>query len=53
MNRFIILLLFFLVSCSSNIKRNDFNVSDDMSFDEFRIKLEEYAINNPYPNINN
>ena len=51
MNRFIIFLLFFLASCSSSIERNDFNISDDMSFDEFRIKLEEYAINNPYPNI--
>ena len=49
----ILLILFILTSCSSNIKRNDYNVSDELSFQEFKIKLEEYAINNPYPNIDN
>ena len=30
---------------------NDINFSDQMSFEEFRIQLEEYAKNNPYPKI--
>ena len=51
MKIFILLILFFLTSCSSNLTRNDFNISDVMSFQEFKIKLEEYATINPYPNI--
>ena len=53
MKSFCLLILFFLTSCSSNTTRNDFNVTDDMSFQEFKIKLNEYATNNPYPNIDN
>ena len=52
MRSFIILILFFLTSCSSNMSRNDFNITNEMSFQEFKIKLNEYAENNPYPNIN-
>ena len=52
MKSFIILILFFLTSCSSDISGNDFNITDEMSFQEFKIKLNEYAENNPYPNIN-
>ena len=51
MNKFLILTLFFLISCSPNISRNNFDFSDDMTFDEFKLKLDEYAKNNPYPNI--
>ena len=29
----------------------DIKFSDNMSFEEFKVKLEEYAINSPYPNI--
>ena len=53
------LIIFFLtVSCSMNndkLKNNisDINFSDDMSFGEFKNKLEEYAENSPYPNIDN
>ena len=52
MKSFIIIILFFLTSCSSNMSRNDFNITNEMSFQEFKIKLNEYAENNPYPNIN-
>ena len=51
MNRYIILIVFLLTSCSHNLKKNDFNYSDDMNFYEFKIELLEYAENNPYPNI--
>tara|TARA_B000000475_G_scaffold169096_1_gene136024 strand:+ start:397 stop:558 length:162 start_codon:yes stop_codon:yes gene_type:complete len=51
MIKLLLLCLIFLVSCTTNNTRNNFNFSDQMSFEEFRIKLDEYAINNPYPNI--
>jgi hypothetical protein len=51
MSRFILIIVFFLTSCSSNIAKNDFNFSDEMSFDEFKLELDAYAKNNPYPNI--
>ena len=43
--------MFFLVSCNAKTVRNDLIFPDDMSFEEFKIKLEDYAINNPYPKI--
>ena len=54
-----LLIIFFLtVSCSMNndkLEKNfsDINFSDDMTFEEFQNKLEEYAENSPYPNIDN
>ena len=56
--RYIIILLLLLNSCV--IKKNkvsnkqlDFNFNEEMTFEEFKIKLEEYSNNSPYPNINN
>ena len=52
-----LLIVFFLITgCITNdndFRKNasDIQFSDDMSFEEFKIKLEVYAINNPYPNI--
>ena len=51
MSKFLLITIFFLASCSSNNIRNDINFSDKMSFEEFRIQLEEYAKDNPYPKI--
>ena len=51
MKYFLLTIILFLTACSKDMNRNDFNFSDDMSFDEFKIKLEEYSKNNPYPNI--
>tara|TARA_Y100000741_G_scaffold305762_1_gene248087 strand:- start:283 stop:444 length:162 start_codon:yes stop_codon:yes gene_type:complete len=51
MNKYLIAIIFFLISCTSNSSRNEFNFSDEMSFDEFRLMLDEYAKNNPYPNV--
>ena len=52
--RFLFLILI-LNSCSGNSEKvnlqNDFQFNDDLSFEEFKTKLDEYAINNPYPNI--
>ena len=52
--RFLFLILI-LNSCSGNSEKvnlqNDFQFNDDLSFEEFKTKLNEYAIKNPYPNI--
>jgi len=53
MNKLLLIIIFFLTSCSSNARINNLDFSDKMSFDEFKIKLEEYSKNNPYPNIDN
>ena len=55
MRKFI--LIFFLLSgCINNQNANinvvsDLNFSDDLTLEEFKLKLEEYANNSPYPNI--
>ena len=52
--RFLFLILI-LNSCSGNSEKvnlqNDFQFNDDLSFEEFKTKLDEYAIKKPYPNI--
>jgi len=54
-----LLIIFFLTaSCSMNNDKlennfSDINFSDDMTFEEFQNKLQEYAENSPYPNIDN
>ena len=51
MNKLLIVITFFLMSCSSEIIKTDFDISDEMNLNEFKNKLKEYAIKNPYPNI--
>ena len=57
MNRYLLILLF-LMSCSSNsdlTQKNFQNLdfSNDLNFEEFKEKLEEYTKNQSYPNIDN
>ena len=55
MKKIFILIFCFLISCSpnkvQNQYKNDYNFSNLLSLEEFKIRLKEYAINNPYPNI--
>ena len=51
MSKFLIFTMFLLISCSPIVSKNDFDFSDDMTFNEFKLKLDKYAENNPYPNI--
>jgi len=49
-------ILFFIVSCVSpnpnlNSKNTKFDFNDDLSFEDFKILLIEYAKTSPYPNI--
>ena len=53
MNKLLSLLMILLFSCSTSDSRNDFEFSDNMSFEDFKLKLEEYSRDNPYPNIDN
>ncbi len=55
MKRFFIIIIL-ITGCSKNnneLKNNflDVKFTEDMSFEEFRIKLENYGNNSPYPNI--
>tara|TARA_B100001939_G_scaffold315577_1_gene300895 strand:+ start:116 stop:289 length:174 start_codon:yes stop_codon:yes gene_type:complete len=55
MIKFFFLIMILLSSCSLKIneKNNkiDFESFENMSFDEFKLKLNNYAKNNPFPNI--
>ena len=55
MKRFFFLILLFLQSCASNDEKKSFDLdfSDNMTFQEFQIKLDEYAKNSQYPDLNN
>ena len=52
-----LLIIFIIITgCSTNndkLSKNNLDIkfSDNMSFEEFQVKLEEYAKNSPYPNI--
>ncbi len=54
-----ILILFFLmngctyVNDNKKMNKSIFNFSNNLTIEEFKLKLEEYAINSPYPNIDN
>ncbi len=55
MKKFFLILLL-LNSCSINeteLKKDlqNINFSDDLSLDEFKVKLKEYANINPYPSV--
>ena len=50
---FIIIILLYSCSPKSAINQNNINFTKEMSFNEFKIMLEEYAKINSYPNINN
>ena len=56
----IILIILLLTSCTNyqtnkenNINNLSINFSDNLSIEEFKIRLEEYSYNNAYPNIDN
>tara|TARA_B100000035_G_C20734966_1_gene437164 strand:+ start:271 stop:432 length:162 start_codon:yes stop_codon:yes gene_type:complete len=53
MKKFLIMIILFITSCSSEISKTNFDFSEDMTLNEFKKKLKKYASENPYPNIDN
>ena len=49
--KFLFIVMLFLASCSKNQTQNNYNFSDDMTFNEFKLELEKYANSSPYPSI--
>ena len=54
----IILIFFLITGCSVNQTKKIDNISqikfsDDLTIEEFKIKLEDYSKNSSYPNIDN
>jgi hypothetical protein len=52
MKKILVIILFFFVSCASSPKKNELTFSDEMTFEQFKLKLNEYVKNNPYPDVN-
>ncbi len=52
MRKILVISIFFLISCSSSSTKKQLTFFDDMTFDEFKLKLNEYVKNNPYPDVN-
>ena len=47
-----VIFLIFLTACSSkNINNNVLNFNNDLTYDEFKVLLEEYSKNKGYPDI--
>ena len=46
----ILIILFFFTSCTSIETVDNYDFSDNLSF-ENKVKLQNYAENSPYPNI--
>jgi hypothetical protein len=55
MKKFLFLIIIITTSCVPNSIDNNFskdsNFNDQMTFDEFKLELDEYAVNKPFPNI--
>ena len=52
MKKILVIILFFFVSCASSPSKNKLIFSDEMTFEQFKLKLNEYVKNNPYPDVN-
>ena len=52
MKKILVIIIFFLASCASSSTKNELNFSDEMTFEQFKLKLNEYVKNNPYPDVN-
>ena len=55
MKKYFLIIIIFFQACSPNTFNQNYNNEldffNEMSFEEYKLKLQEYAINNPYPNI--
>ena len=54
MKKFMLLIILFVPSCSTNSFNNtDISFSENMSVEEFKNRLNDYDNVSSYPNINN
>ncbi len=57
MKKIYIILILCFSSCTSptskNVFKNDFIFTNEMKFQEFKLKVKEYATKSSYPNIDN
>ena len=53
MKKYLLIISIILTSCAQNTEQLDLNINENLSFEEFKTKLEVYAKNNPYPDIDN
>ena len=54
MKKIILLTMLFTTSCSTNSLNNtDISFSENMTFEEFKNRLNDYDKISSYPNINN
>tara|TARA_Y100001970_G_C13467620_1_gene478191 strand:+ start:104 stop:265 length:162 start_codon:yes stop_codon:yes gene_type:complete len=51
MNKILIIIVIFLTSCSKEIVGNNFDFNQELTLEEFKLKLNEYTKNSSYPNI--
>jgi|TARA_Y100000389_G_scaffold173301_1_gene182383 hypothetical protein len=54
MRIFLLIYLFLLTACSNSELKSNYNyfkTFNNMTYDEFKLKLEEYSQKKPYPNI--
>tara|TARA_B100000073_G_C23626199_1_gene530636 strand:+ start:165 stop:332 length:168 start_codon:yes stop_codon:yes gene_type:complete len=54
--KYTIIVIFLLSACTQNYTKqniNNFDFLDNITIEEFRIKLNEYADKSSYPNIDN
>ncbi len=54
----LLITVFFLSSCTlsqenKQMNLQDLNFEDNLTMNEFKLRLEEYAVNNSFPNIDN
>ena len=56
MKIFISIILLFISACTSNNIKNNVRMDNDFNkisnFNDYKIKLEKYTIDSPYPKIN-
>ena len=55
MKNFLIFIIIFISACNYKVTNkdtiNNITFSDDINFEQFKVKLKEYAENSSYPNI--
>ena len=53
MKKILVIIYIFFISCTHCLhQKKKLTFSDEMTFEQFKLKLNEYVKNNPYPNVN-